>query len=204
MRLLCGVNVSDTQTGLRAVPLEFMKKLMNVTGERYEFETNMLLETQAQKVPLREIAIETIYIEENRRSHFRPLIDSVRIYALFLKFIFASLSSSVVDIALFSALVWTLKPFVIEGYIFAATVLARIASALFNYIVNSKAVFQKEMGRKTMLKYFALCIVQMCMSGLLVSVFYRLLPYSEVTVKICVDVLLFFISFQVQKRWIFS
>ena len=64
MRLLCGVNVSDTQTGLRAVPLEFMKKLMNVTGERYEFETNMLLETQAQKVPLREIAIETIYIEE--------------------------------------------------------------------------------------------------------------------------------------------
>lgn len=204
MRLLCGVNVSDTQTGLRAVPLEFMKKLMNVTGERYEFETNMLLETQAQKVPLREIAIETIYIEENRRSHFRPLIDSVRIYALFLKFIFASLSSSVVDIALFSALVWTLKPFVIEGYIFAATVLARIASALFNYIVNSKAVFQKEMGRKTMLKYFALCIVQMCMSGLLVSAFYRLLPCSEVTVKICVDVLLFFISFQVQKRWIFS
>ena len=89
-------------------------------------------------------------------------------------------------------------------YIFAATVLARIASALFNYIVNSKAVFQKEMGRKTMLKYFALCIVQMCMSGLLVSAFYRLLPYSEVTVKICVDVLLFFISFQVQKRWIFS
>lgn len=55
-----------------------------------------------------------------------------------------------------------------------------------------------------MLKYFALCIVQMCMSGLLVSAFYRLLPYSEVTVKICVDVLLFFISFQVQKRWIFS
>ena len=164
----------------------------------------MLLETQAQKVPLREIAIETIYIEENRRSHFRPLIDSVRIYALFLKFIFASLSSSEVDIALFSALVWKLKPFVIEGYIFAATVLARIASALFNYIVNSKAVFQKEMGRKTMLKYFALCIVQMCMSGLLVSAFYRLLPYSEVTVKICVDVLLFFISFQVQKRWIFS
>ena len=66
------------------------------------------------------------------------------------------------------------------------------------------ALTAARMGRKTMLKYFALCIVQMCMSGLLVSVFYRLLPYSEVTVKICIDVLLFFISFQVQKRWIFS
>ena len=47
---LCGVDISDTQSGLRGIPKEFVKSLINVKGERFEFETNMLLETKLLKI----------------------------------------------------------------------------------------------------------------------------------------------------------
>ena len=40
-----GLHVSDTQTGLRGIPRAFMKELLDVPGERFEFETQMLLES---------------------------------------------------------------------------------------------------------------------------------------------------------------
>ena len=45
--------------------------------------------------------VETVYIEENKTSHFNPIKDSVRIYLVFGKFLFSSLSSSVLDLLLF-------------------------------------------------------------------------------------------------------
>ena len=70
MRYMAGVAVSDTQTGLRGIPRGLMARLMNVSGERFEFETNMLLETKAAQVPILEVPISTIYLEKNRSSHF--------------------------------------------------------------------------------------------------------------------------------------
>ena len=110
MRLLCGVRVTDTQTGLRGVPAAFMSHLLDIPGERYEFETNMLLETRTAQVPIREIPIQTVYLEGNRSSHFNPLLDSARIYALLLKFCAASVASFVVDIALFALLTRLFAP----------------------------------------------------------------------------------------------
>ena len=73
MKYLTGITVSDTQTGLRGIPAGFMAQLLKVPGERFEFETNMLLETKKRKVPIFEVPIKTVYIEENRTSHFNPI-----------------------------------------------------------------------------------------------------------------------------------
>ena len=100
-RYLVGLSVSDTQTGLRAIPASFMKSLMNVRGERFEYETNMLIETKNMSVPILEVPVETIYLEENKTSHFNPIKDSIRIYMIFGKFLFSSLTSSVLYLALF-------------------------------------------------------------------------------------------------------
>ena len=54
-----------------------------------------------EDIPIVEVPIKTIYIEENKGSHFNPLTDSVKIYAQFGRFIFASLSAFLVDIILF-------------------------------------------------------------------------------------------------------
>jgi len=206
MKYMAGVSVSDTQTGLRGIPMSFMKALLSVKGERFEFETNMLLETRSHKVPIVEVPIRTIYIEENKSSHFNPIKDSIRIYMMFGKFLFSSLSSSVVDLVLFSLFCFLLKgkQWGAVSYIMAATVLARFLSATYNYLLNYKLVFQSRSSvRSTLVKYALLAVCQMLCSALLVDMLYPLLGGLEVLVKVPVDVMLFFISFFIQREFVY-
>jgi len=206
MKYLAGITVSDTQTGLRGIPASFMKELLSVKGERFEFETNMLMETRKNKIPIVEVPIQTIYIEENKTSHFNPVRDSVKIYLLFGKFLFSSLSSSVLDLALFSVFCYLLKGrrFGVITYIMASTAFARVLSAAYNYTINYKVVFEsKSSVRSSMARYFLLAAVQMCCSALLVNFLYPLLGGAEVLVKIPVDVLLFLISYVIQREFVY-
>lgn len=80
---LCGVNVSDTQTGLRGIPRDFMEELLYVAGERFEFETNMLIKCK-DAVLIKEVPIQTVYdSKENHKTHFNPIKDSIKIYKIF-------------------------------------------------------------------------------------------------------------------------
>ena len=101
-RVLCGVGVSDTQTGLRAIGTDFLRALCTVPGDRYEFETNMLLATSRLGIPIREVPIRTVYLEQNATSHFNPLRDSLAIYRQIFRFLSVSLGSTVLDVALFA------------------------------------------------------------------------------------------------------
>ncbi|MGN0157110.1 MAG: glycosyltransferase [Lachnospiraceae bacterium] len=207
MKLLTGIGVSDTQTGLRAIPRSFMKKLLGEKGERFEFETNMLLDTKNENIRIVEIPIETIYIEENKTSHFHPLKDSLRIYTVFLKFIFSSLSSSVVDILLFAFFCSLLKgkTFGLVGYVFAATVAARVLSAAYNFSINYKIVFHGAGNTgKAILRYVLLAVCIMAASGFLVEHIQASLGIAEVLVKIPVDILLFLVSFLVQREFVYK
>ena len=132
MSALAGISVRDTQTGLRAIPREFMKRLLSENGERFEFETNMLLAAKEEGIKISEVPIKTIYIEENKTSHFRPIRDSIRIYAVFGKFLISSLSSSVVDMVLFAIFCALLKKIsgLPIGYIMLSTICARVLSAI--------------------------------------------------------------------------
>ena len=206
-KALVGLAITDTQTGLRAIPTAFMKKLMHTGGERFEFESNMLIDTKEAEVPIVEVPIETVYIEENKTSHFNPLRDSARIYAVFGKFLFSSLSSSVVDLVLFSLFCIALAP-VVSGalYITLATVCARVISATYNYLLNYKVVFKsREHHGMAAGKYFVLAVVQMACSAGLVSLLYTLTGgFSELLLKIVVDVFLVFISFQIQREFVYK
>lgn len=207
MRYLTGITVSDTQTGLRGIPADFMRQLLTVKGERFEFETNMLLETKNRRVSIVEVPIRTVYIEENKTSHFNPVKDSVRIYMIFGKFLFSSLSSSVVDLALFSIFCYFLKQVNWKGvsYITVATVAARVMSAVYNYSLNYKVVFQSESSvGKTFPKYAALAVIQMGLSAFLVNLLYPHFGGAEVLVKVPVDVILFFLSFVIQREFVYK
>ena len=207
MKFLTGMSISDTQTGLRGISAEFMKYLLTEKGERFEFETNMLLATKELGIEICEVPIKTIYLEENKSSHFNPIKDSIRIYAVFLKFLFSSLSSSVVDIALFSVFcaVFRNVPIAI-GYIMLSTILARVISATYNFLINYKVVFKSASNSaKAALKYILLALFIMLSSGALVSFFHGLIPASpEFAVKIPVDCLLFLVSFFVQREIVYK
>ena len=207
MKYLTGITVSDTQTGLRGISASFMEMLLMVKGERFEFETNMLLETKARQIPIVEVPIRTIYIAENETSHFNPIKDSVKIYMIFGKFLFSSLSSSVVDLALFSLFCLLLKDMRWGSitYITVATVFARILSALYNYLMNLKVVFQSDSPIKTTLpRYVLLAAVQMSLSAFLVGKLYPLFGGLEVLVKMPVDILLFFLSYVIQREFVYA
>lgn len=207
MKFLTGISISDTQTGLRGISSAFMRSLLTEKGERFEFETNMLMATKELGINIKEVPIRTIYLENNRSSHFNPLKDSLRIYAIFLKFVFSSLSSSVVDMVLFSVFCAVFKNVAIAiGYIMLSTILARVISAVYNFMINYRVVF-KGHGRKAhaAVKYFVLAVCIMLLSGLLVSFFHRLAPsIPEVIVKLPVDTLLFLVSFLVQREVVYK
>lgn len=207
MKFLTGLSISDTQTGLRGISAEFMKFLLTEKGERFEFETNMLLDAKEQGIQLKEVPIKTIYLEENRSSHFNPIRDSIRIYAIFVKFLFSSLSSSIVDIVLFGLFCSLFKnaalPF---GYIMLSTILARVISATYNFAINYKVVFRGKGSRgKAAVKYLMLAVIIMLLSGSLVSFFHGLIPAApEFAVKIPVDTFLFLLSFFVQREVVYK
>ncbi len=207
MKLLTGISIRDTQTGLRGISTEFMKFLLTEKGERFEFETNMLLDAKELGIKIKEVPIKTIYLEDNRSSHFNPVRDSIRIYAVFFKFLFSSLSSSVVDIVLFSVFCALLKNISTAiGYIMISTILARIISAIYNFLVNYKVVFKgKGNEARAAVKYIVLAVCIMLLSGFLVSFLHSLIPSApEFVVKIPVDCALFLLSFFVQREVVYK
>lgn len=208
-KLFCGLEISDTQTGLRGIPKPFMAEILGVQGERFEYETRMLVESR-NRYPIYEVKIETIYdSKENHQTHFHPIKDSVRIYKIFgeifLIFLFSSLSSSIIDVFLFYLFTKILKQSTVY-YLPIATVYARIISALYNYVVNYKFVFQSdEKHTKSMSRYIVLAIIQMCCSALLVTFGCRIFwVLPEVIIKIVVDTILFFLSYLVQREIVFK
>lgn len=92
-RISTGVNIYDTQTGLRAFSKNLIDKMLKIKGDRYEYEMNMLLILAKEGIKIKEIDIKTIYIDNNSGSHFSAIKDSIIIYKQILKFSFSSLIS---------------------------------------------------------------------------------------------------------------
>ena len=109
---LSGQRVRDTQTGLRGLPASALPDMLKLPGERYEYEMNMLLEAPRFGLKLREIGIETVYIDNNSGSHFNPLKDSWRIYKSILMFAASSMLAFVIDFVLFTLLSLRVLPIV--------------------------------------------------------------------------------------------
>ena len=77
-RLLTGLAVSDTQTGLRGIPIALLPRLLAIPGDRYEYEIRMLADARRHPAPPREVPVRTIYLDGNAASHYRPLRDTFR------------------------------------------------------------------------------------------------------------------------------
>lgn len=73
------IDVKDTQTGLRGIPIGFAKHILSLKSTDFSFETEMLLETKPCNITVMEIPISTIYTNNNKHSHFNPIKDSCKI-----------------------------------------------------------------------------------------------------------------------------
>lgn len=208
VRLLYGGHVSDTQTGLRGYPRDILPDFIDLRGERFEYLTNVLIVALQRSVPIVQVPIATVYLDQNKSTTFHAVKDSFKIYKLifgtFFKFMLSSLGGWLVDIVVFALAVFLLGQFGVIAKIWIATIVARVFSTLCNYLINKNVVFKKNNPNKgSFWKYYALAVAQLCCSAMFVSCICVSFNVSEVLAKVIVDTLLFFVSFQVQRLWVF-
>jgi len=208
-RLLYGKRISDTQTGLRGISREIAHLYIALAGERFSYETNVLIETVRNQAEVTEVPIQTIYFNRNAETHFRPFHDSLTIYALlfrsFFRYTVSSLSSSAIDLGMFYLCVTTGRGIETNLRIVMATIIARGISSWFNYNMNRSFVFSQKGDRnQSAARYYLLVMLQMMCSAYLVVAGYSLLHLPETVVKIFVDMFLFLISFQIQRSYVFQ
>ncbi len=224
-RLVCGRRLSDTQTGLRAFPNRYIAELLNTEGSRFEYETNMILDIHKWEIPLREVKIETVYEDNNGGSHFRPVRDSVRIYKLILKHVVrhhhgfkysvSALLSFHADLLcnfLFLEGIALAIPggFLARHKVIFALLAARVVSSLFNFTLNRNYVFSHKESPlfKDLAKYYTLCVPQALVNAFLVRILVWIFTIQShgliVLMNLTVQIALFFISFFIQKKWVFK
>ena len=71
--------IGDDQCGLRGFPINMISNLVSLQGDHYEYEMNVVCTLQIRKLKIEEIPIQTIYLNNNSASHFRPNLDTFRI-----------------------------------------------------------------------------------------------------------------------------
>ncbi|MCD7772864.1 MAG: bifunctional glycosyltransferase family 2/GtrA family protein [Ruminococcus sp.] len=201
-RLSTGVKLRDTQTGLRAFSLSLAKRLVEIPGERYEYEMNVLLYCPKEEIPVFEHGIETIYINGNSDSHFDTIKDSYRIYKEILKFSASSFLSFLIDYILFSIL--SLITSGITASVTISNIGARVISSSVNYTLNKRLVFKsRESVAKTALQYFALAAAILAGNTLVLNFLTDYLSLNRYIAKLITELLFFIISWLVQRLVIF-
>ncbi len=199
-----GAKVYDTQTGLRAFGRDAMEQFLQIPGDRYEYEINMLLGAAQSGRPILEERIATVYINDNSSSHFHPVRDSFKIYMCILKFGCSSLLAFAIDFVMVLLLNGLTRALPAELSLLISVVGARLVSASVNFAVNRAVVFKgnERVGRAA-LKYGALALGILCANYLLMRLLNLVLGWPLVLSKIIVEVLLFAVSFTVQGRFVY-
>ena len=199
-----GVSVYDTQTGLRAFDREVMKTFVDIPGERYEYEINMLLTAAQSGIPIVEEWIETVYIEDNASSHFNPFKDSLKIYMCIFKFAASSLLAFAIDYVLALLLKALTAAWPAALSLNFSVIVARLVSATVNFSVNRRVVFKgNESLGKAVLKYAALAGVVLVLNLALMHLLTIRLGWSFALSKILVEVLLFCMNFVIQGKFVY-
>lgn len=198
-RAVTGAPVTDTQTGLRAYPASALDWARQVPGERFAYELEILLHAAREGRTVREVEIATIYLEGNSSSHFRPVVDSARIYVPLVRFSLASLTGFVVD----TVVLLTLHG--LTGAMLPSVVVARVTSAATNFLVNRRLVFARAGGHRlgpAAARYAALAVALLAASyGMLRGLTGAGVPL--LVAKVLTDASLFAVSFVVQRRFVF-
>src|ERR1017187_6274873 len=199
MRALVGQNVSDTQTGLRGIPARLLPHLLRLEANGYDFELDMLIAVRQQAIRIAEVPIRTIYEPGNRTSHFNPLIDSMKIYFVLLRFSSVSLATAALDTLVFYLASRRL------GNLAASQALGRLLAVAFNYSMVRRAVFFSKLRHASVLPEYLLLV---CVSGVASYAGIQLLNsrfhFQLLPAKLLVEMLLFFANFAIQRDFIFG
>lgn len=199
--LATGARVSDTQTGLRGLPAGALPWAAALPGDRFEYEAIMLLRARRAGLQLTELPIRTVYLDENRGSHFRPVRDSARVVAPLAAFVASSLLAAALDALLLWLLVAT------TGWLQLAIVGARLVSAAVNFAVNRLWVFGTDRERAplgTELTRYATLAAAVLAANVALMTGLDALGVGLVAAKAITEASLWAAGFAAQRLWVFA
>ncbi|GAB3854555.1 hypothetical protein GCM10027610_086310 [Dactylosporangium cerinum] len=146
-----------------------------------------------------QVPIATVYLEHNASSHFRPLIDSARVYAPLLRFSASSMLAGAVDaVALFAVYAAT-------GALLPSVLAARAVSSTTNFAVNRHLVFKERTATlaTSARRYWAL-VVTLALVNYLVLAGLTAAGLPLLPAKLATDAVLFAVSYLTQHRFVFG
>lgn len=199
LRIVAGQKLSDTQTGLRAIPGHLLPDLLKIPSQGYEFELDMLLLSRNRRLRILERPIRTIYLDGNASSHFNPLLDSMRIYFVLLRFAMISMCTAVLDNLLFIAI------YSYTGSKGLSQIAGRVGAMAFNFTSVKRMVFNSR-GRvmREFLEYAALVAASGTLSYLMIVLFTSRFGIGVLQSKLLAEGILFLANFLVQRDIIFT
>ena len=126
-------------------------------------------------------------------------------YKTIITYLLSSGLSFIVDIVAFSIIIYFIKNKFTES-ILISSYIARCISSIVNYVVNKKYVFKNEKKRnyKAFIEYFLLVIINITLSGLLVTKIYNYIHFNVTIIKVVIDMIIFFVNYFLQKLIIFK
>lgn len=213
-RFLYGIKLSDTQTGLRAFSYNSLDTLLQIKGDRFEYEMNMLIQFHKKGIKIKETPIATVYEPKpddvEKVSHYKTFKDSFRVLGVLFKnlgwYFVSSVLSAILDVVafyLFTKFVFTGENVALHSFL--ATISARVISSILNFTFNYKFVFNGK-SKKSIFKYYILWTCQLGLSYLFAFMWNQIFA-SAFLVTICkgaLDLIVALISYKIQQKWVFA
>lgn len=197
--VLTAIKISDTQTGLRFIPYKYLEDMLTISSGGYAFEMEMLLWAKQNNISFHTVPIETIYIDDNKGSHFKPFTDSIKIYAVLFKQVISSSITAVVDLIAFALF------FHFTSALFWANAFSRTVAFPVYYYMNRDFVFkQKHLGFHPVPKLILAIIVSGLFSYSLQLAFQTYLSWPEVVSKLLVETFVFFVNFVILRDFVYQ
>lgn len=184
--------VYDTQTGLRAFGDQIIDEMIEISGSRYEYEMIALMELAKQKTEIREVFIETVYLDNNSSSHFNPVKDFFKICGEMWKFSVPSIVAFLANVGLFCLL------FALTGQVIISNVLAMIVGVLVRDLFNIKYAFKPNgIVKSTLITAFIIVLDTALLKGL------TLIYVNPYVAKVLTEIVVFVLSYIIKKALVF-
>lgn len=121
-------------------------------------------------------------------------------YQTIITYLVSSGLSFVVDLSIFTLVQYLIGNILISSYI------ARVFSSVFNFLFNKYIVFknQKKRDFRAMIEYFVLVLINITISGTLVTKLYKLIHFNVTIIKALIDAIIFVVNYILQKLVIFK
>ena len=196
--LLTKEYVPDDQCGLRGFPLKDIFNIITLQGNHYEYEMNVICNLQIKRLKFEQVPIETIYLNNNSSSHFKPSLDTFRIQRTIWINAILPLVCVLLSIVMMAVFTWLWPDPHYKNYIWLG------ASYLFYFylLMGFTALFwpTRKMGRRVLVEGIYFTIKALLVFGI-VALFIEFTPVHAWIAYVIALLVTFLLNFPLAYLW---